>query len=107
MTTPEPEREPDFVATSLSLLDSYLDRFHDSVLRPIFLVGRTVAFGFLIVAFGLVTLIALLIGLVRILNVYAFSGREYITYLILGALCIVGGLMVWRRRKPLPLRKTS
>jgi hypothetical protein len=107
VTTPEPVREPDFVDKSLGLLDNYLDRFHDTVLRPIFLVGRTVAFGFLIVSFGLVALIALLIGSVRLLNIYAFAGREYITYLVLGSLLIAGGLVIWRRRKPLPLRKSS
>lgn len=107
MTTPEPVREPDFVDKSLGLLDNYLDRFHDTVLRPIFLVGRTVAFGFLIVSFGLVALIALLIGSVRLLNIYAFADREYITYLVLGSLLIAGGLVIWRRRKPLPLRKSS
>ena len=107
MTTPELPREPDIVDKSLGLLDTYLDRFHDTVLRPIFLVGRTVAFGFLIVSFGLVALIALLIGSVRLLNIYAFAGREYLTYLLLGTLLITGGLVIWRRRKPLPLRKTS
>lgn len=107
MTTPEPVREPDFVDKSLGLLDNYLDRFHDTVLRPIFLVGRTVAFGFLIMSFGLLALIALLIGSVRLLNIYAFAGREYITYLVLGSLLIAGGLVIWRRRKPLPLRKSS
>ena len=107
MTTPEPEHEPDFVDKSLGLLDNYLDRFHDTVLRPIFLIGRTAAFGFLILSFGLVALIALLIGAVRLLNIYAFAGREYLTYLLLGSLFIIGGLVIWRRRKPLPLRKTS
>lgn len=107
MTTPEPAREPDFVDKSLGLLDTYLDRFHDTVLRPIFLIGRSVAFGFLVVSFGLVALIAFLIGSVRLLNIYAFAGREYLTYLLLGSLFIAGGLVIWRRRKPLPLRKTS
>jgi len=107
VTTPELPREPDIVDKSLGLLDSYLDRFHDTVLRPIFLVGRTVAFGFLIVSFSLVAFIALLIGSVRLLNIYAFAGREYLTYLSLGSVLIAGGLVIWRRRKPLPLRKIS
>ncbi|MBU6234119.1 MAG: hypothetical protein KJS64_07730 [Acidobacteria bacterium] len=105
MTTSEEPREPDVVDTVLGTLDHYLDRFHDTVLRPIFLVGRSVAFGFLVVAFGLVAVTALLIGLVRILNVYAFAGKEYITYFVLGALFVITGLIVWRQRKPVPLRK--
>ena len=107
MTTSEPERKPDIVDTTLGVLDNYLDRFHDSVLRPIFLVGRTVAFGFLLLSFGLVAFIALLIGAVRLLNIYAFAGREYLTYLVLGSALVGSGLFVWRRRKPVPLRKKS
>jgi hypothetical protein len=103
--TSEEPREPDVVDTVLGTLDHYLDRFHDTVLRPIFLVGRSVAFGFLVVAFGLVAVTALLIGLVRILNVYAFSGKEYITYFVLGTFFVITGLIVWRQRKPVPLRK--
>jgi hypothetical protein len=107
VSTPEEPREPDFVDAALGTLDHYLDRFHDTVLRPIFLVGRSVAFGFLVVAFGLVAITALLIGLVRILNVYAFDGKEYLTYFVLGALFVSVGLVVWRQRKPVPLRKKS
>lgn len=107
MTSSEQPREPDLVDKSLGLLDTYLDRFHDTVLRPIFLVGRSVAFGFLVASFGLVAFITLLIGSVRLLNIYAFAGREYLTYLVLGVLLIAVGLVVWRRRKPLPLRKSS
>jgi len=104
---PEEPREPDVVDTALGTLDYYLDRFHDTVLRPIFLAGRSVAFGFLIVAFGIVALTTLLIGLVRILNVYAFDGKEYITYFVLGTLFVGSGLVVWRQRKPVPLRKKA
>jgi len=52
-------------------------------------------------------LVALLIGLVRFLNIYCFAGREWLSFLSLGTVLIVSGLIVWRSRKPVPQRKSS
>ena len=64
-------------------LDHVLDVVHDRVLRPILLAGRAIAFGFIIVA-GLdrAVLVALVIGLIRLMNVYLFAGHEWLTYLV-------------------------
>jgi len=47
----------------------------------------------------------LIIGLIRLLNAYAFSGHEWLTYAVVGAASLVTGLVIWRRRRPLNLRK--
>lgn len=98
MTTETPH-DKDFIDTGLELLDHYLDVFHDAVLRPIFLIGRTLAYGFILVALITVAVVVALVGLIRILDVYAFAGREYLTYLVLGAVLTLSGVIIWRRRK--------
>lgn len=103
----QPERVPDSIDKAFGLLDHALDVFHDKVLRPIFLAGRTIAFGFILVNVGAAVFTLFLVGLIRLLNIYAFAGREWITYLSLGAVLVAGGLVVWRRRKPVPQRKSS
>ncbi len=100
-----PPKEPDVVDRVLDTLDNYLDLLHDRVLRPIFLVGRTVAFGFFLFLVAIVVVVTLLVGAVRLLNVYAFSAHEWITYLLLGATLIGIGLVLWRKRRPVTLRK--
>ncbi len=105
MSETTPPNEPDIVDRLLGTLDHYLDLLHDRVLRPIFLVGRTIAFGFFILLVGIVVVTVTLIGAVRLLNVYFFSAHEWITYMLLGAILIAVGLVLWRRRRPVPLRK--
>ena len=98
-------REPDFVDKVLHSFDHALDVVHDKVLRPILLAGRALAFGFIILLAVLVLLVALVIGVIRLLDVYAFSGHEWLSYAVIGALSLIGGLVIWRRRRPIDTRK--
>jgi hypothetical protein len=98
-------KEPDLVDRLLSAFDHVLDIVHDKVLRPIIMAARALAYGFIIVLAALVFVAALIIGLIRLLNIYAFHGHEWITYASVGAVSLIFGLVIWRRRRPLKLRK--
>lgn len=104
MSDAEP-RDPDLVDRLLAQLDHVLDLVHDRVLRPILLAGRFLAYGFILALVSLVLISVVIIGLVRVLNVYLFAGHEWLSYLVIGALSLVTGLVIWRRRRPLNLRK--
>ncbi len=95
----------DFVDKVLRQFDHLLDMVHDKFLRPILLAGRVIAYGMIIVLAAIVLIAALLIGIIRFMNVYFFAGHEYITYLAVGALSILAGMLIWRRRRPINLRK--
>lgn len=105
MTEASDPREPDLVDRLLGAFDHALDVVHDKVLRPIIMTARVVAYGFIIVLAALVFVIVLIIGFVRLLNVYAFDGRDWLSYAVVGALSLAAGLVIWRRRRPLKLRK--
>ena len=79
MTDANRPHDQDFVDKALHQFDHVLDIVHDKVLRPILLAGRAIAFGFIILLAIFVLVVALLIGLIRILDVYCFAGHEYIT----------------------------
>ena len=98
-------REPDLVDKVLAALDHLLDVVHDKVLRPIILAARIVAYGLIIALAALVLVVVVVIGVVRLLNIYAFAGRDWLSYATVGALSVLAGLYVWRRRRPLKLRK--
>jgi hypothetical protein len=49
--------------------------------------------------------VALLIGLIRFLDVYCFAGHEYITYASVGFISVVAGMIIWRKRRPVNIRK--
>jgi hypothetical protein len=94
-----------FVDKALFQFDHVLDIVHDKVLRPILLAGRAVAYGLIILFVGFVLIGALLIGLIRLIDVYCFAGREYLSYVSVGAISLFAGLIVWRKRRPVNLRK--
>jgi hypothetical protein len=95
----------DIVDKALHQFDHVLDIVHDRVLRPILLAGRAVAFGMIILLVSFVLIGALLIGLVRFIDIYCFAGREYLSYVAVGAISLVAGLIIWRKRRPVNLRK--
>jgi len=90
----------DFVDKALFQFDHVLDVVHDRVLRPILLAGRALAYGLIILFAALFLIGALLIGLIRFIDIYCFAGREYLSYVSVGAISLVAGLIIWRKRRP-------
>ena len=105
MSDQQPEHEPDLVDRLLGLLDHGLDVVHDKVLRPIIMAARAIAFGLIIVLAAIVFVIVVVIGFIRLLNIYAFSGHEWLSYVVVGGISLLAGLLIWRKRRPLRLRK--
>ena len=97
--------EPDVVDKAFEAFDHVLDVVHDRVLRPILVAGRTVAFAFILLLIGILLLSVLVIGIIRLFNVYLFAGHEWLSCLIVGALLVIAGFVIWRRRRPASLRK--
>lgn len=106
MSDAHEDRETDFIDRALEALDHVLDVFHDKVLRPILMVGRFIAYGLIILLAALVLVVALVIGLLRLLDVYVFVGYVWISYLAIGAAFVAAGMVIWRRRRPVPVRKS-
>jgi hypothetical protein len=102
---PNETREPDIVDKALHSFDHVLDIVHDRVLRPILLTGRAIAYGLIIVLAVLVLLAALVIGLFRLFDVYIFASHQWLSYASIGALFVLAGLIIWRRRRPIDSRK--
>jgi hypothetical protein len=95
----------DFVDKALFQFDHVLDVVHDRVLRPILLAGRALAFGIIILFATFVLVGALLIGLIRFIDVYCFAAHQYLSYVSVGAISVIAGMIIWRKRRPVNLRK--
>ena len=66
------------------------------LIRPVILGARAVVFGLLVAALATVVMVVLVsVSLVRLLDVYVFGGRVWASYLLLGRLFTVGGLVAW------------
>ncbi|NNN08367.1 MAG: hypothetical protein HKL85_04135 [Acidimicrobiaceae bacterium] len=99
------QHEPDIVDRLFSYFDQFMDTLHDRVLRPILLAGRFVAYGFILFVVALVVASALVIGFVRFSTIYLFGHHVWITYLVVSAISTSAGLFIWRKRRPVSLRK--
>jgi hypothetical protein len=61
-------------------------------------VARVVVFGIIIFAAAVTTVVLLSIALIRLLTVYAFDGRVWLSDLVVGALFVVLGIVAWSQR---------
>jgi hypothetical protein len=89
----------------LNALDTVLDAIHDRIIRPLLLVTRYLAFGFVFFVLLAMMVGTGLLGLVRFGNVFIFQGYVWLNYLVVGALSLLTGLLIWRRRRPAAVRK--
>lgn len=91
---------PDFAARAADTVESVVALVRDRTVRPVTLAARAVVFGVVVAAGSLVLTVLLSVALVRVLTVYAFSGRVWASDLLVGAVFAAAGLAAWSRRAP-------
>jgi len=103
--TPSPDK--DLADKAMSAIDLLVDTVHDRVIRPILLIGRTVAFSLVLVVAALVVAIGLCVALLRFLDVYAFAAHQWASWAVLGAVFVAAGAFIWRFRRTPATKSTS
>lgn len=91
---------PDLASRAADTVESVVALVRDRTVRPVTLAARAVVFGVVVAAGSLVLTVLLSVALVRILTVYAFSGRVWASDLLVGAVFVAAGLAAWARRTP-------
>jgi hypothetical protein len=79
-------------------IDQLVELLRDKSVRPLTLAARVIMFGIIVFAAAVVTVTLLTITLVRILTVYAFGGRVWLSDLVVGLFWVVAGLLLWWQR---------
>jgi hypothetical protein len=107
---PQPQTPPDRLPGSgmmndlpvrgADLVDTVVELLRDKTVRPLTLATRAVVFGIIVFAATVVTVVLVSIALIRLLTVYAFDGRVWLSDLLVGALFVAGGLAAWSQRTP-------
>src|SRR5581483_4840473 len=88
----------DLPARGADLVDRLVELLRDRTVRPLTLATRAVVFGIIVLAATVVTMILLSITLIRLLTVYAFGGRVWISDAVVGAVFVLVGLVAWHQR---------
>jgi hypothetical protein len=87
-----PTRGTDTVEALVTLL-------RDKTVRPATLATRAIVFGIIVFAASVVTVVLLSVTLIRLLTVYAFDGRVWLSDLVVGLVFVAGGVVAWSRRR--------
>lgn len=85
----------DWVTQVLDRLDGLIDLVRSKTTSPLAFVVRVAVFGLLAAVMGTAALVLLVVLLVRVLDI-VIPESVWLTYLILGGLFSVGGLVAWR-----------
>jgi hypothetical protein len=88
----------DLPARGADWVDTLVELLRDKAVRPLTLATRAVVFGIIIFAAAVVTVVLLSITLIRLLTVYAFDGRVWLSDLVVGAVFVTLGIVAWSQR---------
>jgi hypothetical protein len=100
-----PDAGGDWPAQAADTIERVVGTVRDKTTGPAITVSRGVVYGAFATIVGVAALFMLIIGLVRIIDNYlpdAWFGEDHMwaTYLVLGLPCVIGGLILWTRRRP-------
>lgn len=70
----------------------------ERTVTPAYTLARGVVYGLLAVLLGTMAVVLLLVALVRFVNSY-LPGDVWATYLLLGTILTIGGLVLWTQRR--------
>ena len=80
------------------LVETLVTLLRDKAVRPLTLATRAIVFGIIIFAASVVTITLLSIALIRLLTVYAFDGRVWLSDLVVGGVFVIVGVVAWSQR---------
>jgi uncharacterized protein YacL len=95
---PENDFSDALSARALDTIDTVVATVNDKAVRPVMVAARGVVFGIIIAVVALAALVLAGVGVVRLLTDDAFSHKVWITYLVLGGVCCLGGGFLYSRR---------
>lgn len=75
-----------------------VDTIHDKAVRPAALIARAIVFGLIVTTLALVLLVLGSLAVLRLFDVYVFTHRVWLSYVVLGGALTLAGLAAWSRR---------
>jgi hypothetical protein len=91
--------DADWVVTLTDNIDRIIGSVRDKTTRPAITVVRGIVLGVVAAFAGIIALVLLIVGLVRLVN-NLVPGPVWIAYLIMGSVLAVAGLILMRLRQP-------
>ena len=87
----------DWAAQTADTIERVVGSVRGKTSEPVERVARIVVYGLVAGALGTCALVLLIVGLIRVLDVY-LPGEVWIPYAALGGIFTLLGLLLWRKR---------
>ena len=88
----------DLPTRGTDLVDTLIELVRDKAVRPLTLATRAIVFGIIVFAASVITIVLVSIALIRLLTVYAFDGRVWLSDLVVVLVFVVAGMVAWSQR---------
>lgn len=76
-----------------------VDNVRSKTTGPLLTAAKAVVYGIVAAVIAVVALVLLSVSLMRLINVY-LPGGVWLSYLLVGALFVILGLLFWTKRRP-------
>lgn len=93
-----PKTQLDFAERTVDTIDSVVTTIREKTVDPLVKLTRIVVYGILVLIALVLVAVLGSIALVRLLDVYAFGNRVWISYFIIGGIFTIVGLLLWSKR---------
>jgi len=90
----------DWPAQATETVETVVVAVRDKSVKPLTTVARALVFGLLGLAVAQVVIVLSSVGILRLLDIYAFPGRVWASYTLLGGIFTLLGLFLWTLRRP-------
>ncbi|MGH9071080.1 MAG: phage holin family protein [Acidimicrobiales bacterium] len=103
MTTPgkdAPSPDAEWPAKVAGAVESLADLVRSKAVHPLEKAARAIVFGVVAAVLGLMVVILVSVGVIRVLNVYLFPGQEWASYTIAGGIFLGAGVFLFLRKRP-------
>src|SRR2546421_9834710 len=89
----------DWPVQATETVETVVIAVRDKSVRPLTLVARALVYGLVAGAVALIVLWLSSVGVLRLLDIYAFPGRVWASYTLLGGIFTLSGLFLWTLRR--------
>lgn len=89
---------PDWAEQIVDVVDSFVSNLRSKTTDPVARIGEFILLGFMVTGLALAALLLLVIALFKV-AVFATRGEVWLSYLVLGGISFIAGLLFWPRRR--------
>jgi len=99
MAAPNSPTSESWPSRAAETIEAVVTGVADKTVKPLTTAARGLVFGLVVGIVAQMLLVLLTVGVLRVLDVYAFPGRVWASYTLVGGIFVLAGSFLWSRRR--------